>query len=437
MQPALKLVKRHKDITLLFLKHAQLAAAPSIPVQNSAECPKAAELAKDLEALGPTFTRMARLLVGRKDLLPENYLGALANVRDHLAPEDFQHPENFETVESIIEDELGKKLTRAFQTFDSEPYEFVGIGQLHRATLPNGKEVTVKIQRPGLRQQMVKDLDSLADIASFLDQQTPLGQRIKFAKLIDRFRVEMMAELDYRREANHLAELGRTTSPYTQIALPVVVDELTSSRVLTTNRLEGTKISDLPGPLDEEAGGEAAADDLVGSYAQQLVALGIFHSNPHSSNHLFTPEQSIAVLEFGPVSRLSAHTKSQLALFLTGLSERNAVRTTDAAIRLSKYNDEEINRSALLENVRSFFETEPVCLGNRVLRICGIFAQTGVVLPSEIGLIGKMLINLRQICERLSPGFNSDLSFQRHLEELSRQRDETILPFPERLTSVI
>jgi ubiquinone biosynthesis protein len=171
------------------------AQRPTPPKQAA----KADELAADLESLGPTFVKLGQLLSTRVELLPRSYLDALSRLQDEVEPFGFGE------VEKIVTTELGVRILRAFADFESTPMASASLGQVHLARLRDGRAVAVKVQRPNIREQMVEDLDALADIAEFLDNHTEFGRRYELTRMLDELRKSLMRELDYRQEGQNLA----------------------------------------------------------------------------------------------------------------------------------------------------------------------------------------------------------------------------------------
>src|SRR6476646_4642959 len=203
-------LKRYKDIAALFMKYGRSdlvknagleEAAVDGPVAAPSEEKLAEHLAAALEKMGPTFIKLGQLLSTRADILPLSYMEALARLQDKVEPFPFMD------VEAIVSSELGVRLSKAFSEFEEEPVAAASLGQVHRAALRDGRRVAVKVQRPGIREVIVKDLEALAEIATFADLHTVVGRRFGFATMLEEFRKTLMRELDYRMEARNLEVL--------------------------------------------------------------------------------------------------------------------------------------------------------------------------------------------------------------------------------------
>src|SRR6185295_17392138 len=172
-----ELLKRYKDLAALFIKYgrsdlvvdAEEAAAEAAPPET------AENLTSDLEKLGPTYVKLGQLLSTRADLLPPVFLETLTRLQDKVAPF------SFEEAEAIVTAELGVKISKAFATFEEKPIAAASLGQVHRATLRDGREVVVKVQRPGIRETILKDLDALEQIATFAESHSEMGKQFQLA----------------------------------------------------------------------------------------------------------------------------------------------------------------------------------------------------------------------------------------------------------------
>src|SRR5688572_31936368 len=200
-------LKRYNDMALLLMRYGRADLVRSAGLEEAIEgsqpevevAPaKMEELAADVEKMGPTFIKLAQLLSTRADLLPQPYIEALARLQDNVGPFSFAE------VEEIVTAELGVRISKAFSEFDETPIAAASLGQVHRASLRDGREVVVKVQRPGIRETIIKDLEVLGDIAMFLDGHTEMGKRYEFQNMLAEFRKTLMRELDYRQEARHL-----------------------------------------------------------------------------------------------------------------------------------------------------------------------------------------------------------------------------------------
>src|SRR5437588_682986 len=213
-------LKRYKDIALLLVKHgradlvksAGLDAAIEGEQDGQVSPAKMEELASDIERMGPTFIKLAQLMSTRADLLPQAYIDALTRLQDKVGPFPFTE------VEQIVNTELGVRISKAFADFDSQPMAAASLGQVHRALMRDGRDVVVKVQRPGIREEMSKDLEVLGEIASFLDAHTEAGRKYEFTPLLEEFRKSLLHELDYRLEARNLAVFADNLRDFARVS---------------------------------------------------------------------------------------------------------------------------------------------------------------------------------------------------------------------------
>lgn len=261
-------LRRTKEIARLLLRYGRsdvLEAAQRDPLLADFEPPpaeareEAEQLARDLEALGPTFIKLGQLLSTRGDLLPPPYLAALARLQDEVEP--FPYAD----VERIVAEELGVRISKAFADFDATPAASASLGQVHRASLRDGRPVAVKVQRPEIRARVLADLEALERLISFVDEHSARARRFRLTALLEEFRRTLLAELDYRREAQNLVAIGRSLERFDRLFVPRPIDDYSTSRVLTMEYVEGAKLDDVS-PLARASGaGSAAAADAAGA----------------------------------------------------------------------------------------------------------------------------------------------------------------------------
>jgi Predicted unusual protein kinase len=195
------------------------------------------QLADDLEAMGPTYVKLGQVLSGRPDLLPAAYLTALTRLQDRVKP--FPYAE----VEQIVEEDLKVRISKAYARFDPEPIAAASLGQVHTAAMRDGREVVVKVQRPGIAKQIAEDFEVLKEIAEFFDAHTEIGRKHRFCAMLEEFRLTIAQELDYELEAKNLAAVGENLKDFELIRIPRPVPDYCTRRVLTMEYVAGRKIT--------------------------------------------------------------------------------------------------------------------------------------------------------------------------------------------------
>jgi ubiquinone biosynthesis protein len=426
MQP--RHLKRYKDIALLLAKYGradlfkhdefaeELSAAGKAPGD-----PKAEDLAADLEKLGPTFIKLGQLLSTRADLLPRAYLDALTRLQDNVGPFPF------EEVEAIIPVEIGVRISKAFASFEREPMAAASLGQVHRATLRDGRKVAVKVQRPGIREQMVEDLEALDEIAGMLDAHTDVGARYEFKNLIEQFRKTLLRELDYRQEAGNLRLLGEKLRAFESILVPHPIDDFTTSRVLTMEYIQGQKITSLSPLTRLDLDGAALAEQLFKAYLQQILVDGFFHADPHPGNVFLTEDKKIALLDLGMAARIAPRMQENLLQLLLAISEG---RSDDAALTAIKIGErkEEFDETGFQRQIADLVgrsqnaNIEQLQMGSVVLEVTKTAADNGIRVPPELAMLGKTLLNLDLVGRSLDPTFDPNASIRRNASEIMQSR---------------
>jgi predicted unusual protein kinase regulating ubiquinone biosynthesis (AarF/ABC1/UbiB family) len=418
-------LKRYKDVALLLIKYGRsdlisqaglegsvLAEEMVTPTTASAD-----ELAKDLERLGPTFIKLGQLLSTRADLLPEPYLEALTRLQDQI------EPFKFEEVEKIVAGELGVRISKAFTDFDPTPLAAASLGQVHRAYMRDGRAVVVKVQRPDIRELIVDDLESLGEIAQFLDAHTELGRRYEFENMLFNLRKSLIAELDFKTEASNLGTIGCNLAEFDNIIVPRPVDDYTTSRVLTMEYISGKKITSLTPLRVLEINGGALADELFRAYLKQILIDGLFHADPHPGNVFLTDDDCIALLDLGMVGHVTRTFQDNLLRLLLAISEGRGEVAAESAIKMGEAKvgfDRPAftrrivdlvaeNRDAVLSRLNA---------GKVTLEITKISADCWFRLPSEFTMVAKALMNLDKVVYTLDPGFDPNAVIRDEANEI-------------------
>ncbi len=422
-------LKRYKDFARLLWKYgrkdlvgrADLSQLlPQEDEESAGAVPEAAELARDVEKLGPTYIKLAQLLSTRPDIVPPAYAEALARLQDRVEP--FPYAE----VEKILADELGVRLSKAFRSIEAKPIAAASIAQVHHAVLRDGREVALKVQRPGIREQVLDDLEAMADIAAFLEAHTEFGSRFGLSALFEEFRKSMLRELDFRQEAMHLVTLANNMREIEEIVVPQPVPDFSSSRLLTMEFVPGVKITAL-GPLAKmELDGERLADALFRAYLKQMLRDGMFHADPHPGN-VFLVDGKIALIDLGMVARVRPALQDRLLQLLLSVSDNrpdDAVKVLLLVAEEREGGDQAAFRRGVAEIIG---QHQAVALsrpqvGRAVLMLLKVAAECDIRLPPELAMIGKTLLNLDEIGLTLAPRFDANGAIRRHAADITREQ---------------
>jgi predicted unusual protein kinase regulating ubiquinone biosynthesis (AarF/ABC1/UbiB family) len=420
-------LRRYKDIARLLLKYRGLepVGPEEVEAAHDAGDPETAqraeELAADLEKMGPTFIKFGQLLSTRSDLMPPAFLDALARLQDDVEPVPFDQ------IEHAVTTELGLRLSKAFSHFEREPLASASLGQVHRAALRDGREVVVKVQRPGIHAQVRADMETLEKLTGFLDEHTEAGARYEFRRILEEFRKTMTQELDYRQEARHLRTLAANLREFEHIRVPLPVDTYTTSRVLTFDYLSGTKITDISPLFRTEMDGCELADELFRAYLKQILVDGFVHADPHPGNVLLTTDGKVGLIDLGMVARVAPLTQERLLQLLLAVSEGRGEEAADLAVRMGepteRFEGAEYRRqvAAFVTSTRDA-RLDELQAGRVLLAITRMGAECGMRLPAELTMVGKTLLNLDQVGRVLDPHFDPNAAVQRYAGDLLRRR---------------
>jgi predicted unusual protein kinase regulating ubiquinone biosynthesis (AarF/ABC1/UbiB family) len=439
-------LKRYKDVVALFIKYgrsdlvqqADLDIAPSERERalDPKTQPKAEELAADLEKLGPTFIKLGQLLSTRADLLPEPYLEALARLQDHVEP--FSAAE----VEQIVSSELGGRLSKLFAEFERDPTAAASLAQVHRARMRDGRAVVVKVQRPGVRETIVEDLEALEEIAKFIDDHTEVGKRYEFSNMLTELRTSLLRELDFKREANNLQRLRDSLREFDRIIVPEPIEDFTTSRVLTMDFVPGKKITSLSPLRLLELDGAGLSEELFRAYLKQILVDGFFHADPHPGNVFITDDNRLALLDLGMVGHISGRFQEDLLRLLLAISEGRGDEAAQVAMKMGEPK-EHFDKSDYEHRVANLVAQHAdatmanIDAGHVILEITRISADCWFRLPQEFTLIAKALLNLDRVVYVLDPNFDPNEIIRDEATNLLTRRIVKSIEPGSVLTSVI
>lgn len=425
-------LKRYKDIAQLLWKYGDAAAVRGAGLEEVAAPvePEAAgeegdgrpeELAADLERMGPLFVKLGQLLSSRPDLLPERYLEALHRLQDRVEPFPFDEARR------IVEEDLGVRISKAFRDFEPRPLAAASLGQVHRAVLRDGRPVAVKVQRPGIRDSMKKELEVLGEICAFADAHTEAGRRYGFTDILEQFRTMLMAELDYRSEAANMRALARSMARFDRLMVAEPVEDFTAERVLTMEFVEGRNVGALSPLARMEMQGEELLEQLFRAYLHQALVDGLVHADPHPGNIFLTDDGRLALLDLGMVMHVPPGLQNGLLQTMIAVAEGDGEEVASLAESMgqeSREYDRLAFHRAISARVARYasLPLEDLEVGRAFLDLYRIAGRHGLRLPAETSLLGKTLLNLDQVAGILDPHFVPTDAIKRNAASLLRKR---------------
>ena len=424
-------LKRYRDIARLILKYGrknvlQASNLDQVLLDESIGNEKLAhgkpeQLTHDLEALGPTFVKLGQMLSTRPDLMSQPYIEALSRLQDSVEP--FAQPE----VEKIVTRDLGVRLSKGFQYFSPKPIAAASLGQVHYARMRSGREVAVKVQRPGIRQIIMDDFDVLNELAASIDVHTEIGRQYAFHDIVDNFYKTLLRELDYRQEAENLITLGHNVRGYELLVVPQPVDDYTTSRVLTMEFIRGTKITALSPLARTEFDTLELAETLFKAYLDQVLVDGFFHADPHPGNVLITRDGKLALLDLGMVAVLDPRVQENLLKLVMAIVDGRGHDAAQVCValgtRLDSFDEKHFSRN--VADIIGHYQSSSAAEfqeGRVVMELTRTAAEHGVRPAPELALLGKTLLNLDEVSYTLKPGFSPAAILRRHSESILRRR---------------
>ncbi|HEX7421164.1 MAG TPA: AarF/UbiB family protein [Thermoanaerobaculia bacterium] len=426
----------YRDLLVLFTRYGRkdfrLTTSPDdllLPVEEETKIEpdvrqRAQAFATALKQMGPTYVKFGQLLSTRPDIVPPEYITELESLQDNLEPFSFAE------VERTVEEELGGKISKMFETFESTPIAAASLGQVHRAALRDGREVVVKVQRPNVREQVRKDLDVLKEIAVTLEAHTDVGRKMNLSGAIEQARVSMLSELNYLQEARNTEALRANLATFPQIYIPTVIHDLSSSRVLTTELVKGRKVSKLtPLSLIENNYAELAAV-LTRAYLKQICVDGIWHSDPHPGNVFVREidgETQVVLLDFGMVARISYEFQDEIIKLLLAISANRGNEVADACVRMGQVqeNFDPVKFAREISTIVAAVHdatANDINTGQLIFNVISVGNSNDLKAPPELAMLAKTLLNLDGITRRLDPDYDPQRVIRDYAEDLMTQK---------------
>ncbi|MFD6135915.1 ABC1 kinase family protein [Isoptericola sp. NPDC056618] len=364
-----------------------------------------------LSDAGVTFVKFGQMLSTRRDLLPDAVTETLATLQSDVPPAPWDH------VEAVVERSLGRPVAEVFASFDPRPLASASVGQVHAARLRDGRDVVVKVQRPGAREQVAVDLAILGRLARRLERDTAWGRGLGVVALADGFAASLREELDYAVEAENTRALrtaldvvthdGASSGPL--VVVPQVVDGPSSDTLLVLERLDGTPVGqaqEVLSGLDDEARA-ALADRLLRAALDQLLVAGTFHADLHPGNVLVLADGGLGLLDMGSVGRLGEPERIALGALLLAIDGDDAIAATDALLELldappgldARRLEREVGRLVLRFRAGAG-------AGAAFAGLVRVVTSAGMAVPPQVAAAFRTFASLEGTLDLLSPGYD-------------------------------
>ena len=357
-----------------------------------------------LEELGPTFIKLGQILSTRADLLPPAYQAELAKLQDAARPLKTQ------IVTDIIAAEFGRPVDAVFSSFGDVPLASASIGQVHAATLADGTRVVVKVQRPGVVEQIDQDLQILRNLAATASRRWPVAEEYDVVGLVHEFAQTLRAETDYLQEGRNAERFAENFSDDDSLYFPCVFWEQTTSRVLTLERIDGIKVDDLAALDSAGIDRRKVAMNGARMVLKMVFRDRFFHADPHPGNFFIQPGGRIGVVDFGMVGTMGPRVQEQLVWALLAYTTEDPDRQVDVLYELGVAG-RHIDRAALrrdVEHLRSRYYGRPVgeiAIGPVVNDVLGVIRRHRLHLPPGYALLLKTVLMHENLVTRLDPSF--------------------------------
>lgn len=356
-----------------------------------------------LEELGPTFVKLGQLMATRVDLFPPSWIAEFEKLLTDAPPVAFAEllPE--------VERALGRSPFEVFRDLDPVPIASASIAQVHRASLPDGTPVVLKIRRPGIRAKVEADLRLLAQIAQLVESEIPEARRYQPAEIAAQFARSLERELDLAVEARHVARLAKNFEGDPHIVIPKAFGEWASEAMNVQEHVEAIPGTDLAAVRAAGLDPKLLAARGVESTLKMILIDGFFHADPHPGNVLFLPGNRIVMIDCGMVGRLSPVRRNQVVDLLAGLARLDEEAMLD--VLLDWAGDAFVDEARLAADVNELvYDYEGVSLkeiriGALIREFAAIIRRHSIVLPPDLTLMFKALITMEGLGRQFDPDF--------------------------------
>ncbi|MEH7547554.1 MULTISPECIES: ABC1 kinase family protein [Bacillaceae] len=359
-----------------------------------------------LEELGPTFIKLGQLLSIRSDLLPVEVIRELELLQDHV------NQVSINEIKDKIQLEFGQAVEDIFVRFNEIPVGSASIGQVHEALLPTGQEVMVKIQRPKIKETVFADLEIIKDLSKMMENHYDWAEHYHITDLMDELSESIKNELDYMEEGRNTETIQLQFENHNGIKVPEIYWEYTTAEILTMERIDGIKITEIQQLNLTPEEKRQIADRLVESFVTQILRDGFFHGDPHPGNIHYIPKtKQLGFIDLGQIGRLSSRKRYDVTTLMIGLMNEDTDLIVKAMYRLTYVPTSVDNKRFYddIDRVSKKFSHTPLGEWNFGLTINELFSISHnhqIYIPTDFMMLGKTLITLEGIISVIDPSLN-------------------------------
>ncbi|MGX0887798.1 ubiquinone biosynthesis protein [Kocuria rhizophila] len=374
-----------------------------------------------LEELGPTFVKLGQLASTRPDLLPPGYAEELLKLQDQSPPIPV------EQIRAMIEAEPDSQAEEILTHMDPDPVATGSIGQAHAATF-QGHRVIVKVRRPGVTDEVNRDLEILQDMAKWVSRYWTAAQDYDLEGVVEEFSTSLRNELDFLQEARNSQRMAENFMGHPQIRIPEIYWEATTSRVLTMERMFGVKINDYPALEAEGVDRHLLAKEATDAICKMVFEDGFFHADPHPGNLFVEPDGRIAIIDFGMVGNLTEEFRDHLITLLLGVVQDNPRRAATGLLGLTDSGQHDVSKREIEKDVAVMMRRyankplEEVRVGALMADLISVLRHHKLQLPRQSALLLRMLVTAESMGTGLDPGFDLVSAVQPYAERFIMYR---------------
>ncbi len=408
---------RYREILAVFTRHgfgwlwAELGLTGLLPLGQRWHRPaqdgasvQAMHLRQAFEELGATFVKLGQVLSTRSDLLPPEYIAELSRLQDAVPPVPYSQ------VVEVLREELGREPQELFAELDPEPLAAASIGQVHAARLPSGEPVVVKVQRPGVAEEIEQDLAILLDLARLITEHTAFGRDYDVLALAQEFAFNLRCELNYVREGQNAERFRRMFQGDPDVCIPRIHWPYTTERVLVMDRVTGIKITDLEGLARAGLDRRRLAATFVRLMLEEMFAHGFFHADPHPGNLYVLEDGRIGLIDFGMIGRLDEALQEGLSRLFLAVAKGRSDRVMDEMLFLGMIQGQ-VNRQALRRDLDHMIacyahrSAQEMAAANLFAELTALARRHRLRMPADLVLMARVMAISEGIGLQLDPDF--------------------------------